>query len=179
MLTITEELLEDPQFQASMAAASEMAKDFLAKAGIESDSIWKDLEDGLTIAQAKGLSREDLEVIYTVGFNMLNSGELDKAEDTFLTLCMIDQLEAKNHYCLGIVRQMKRNWHMAHDDFMRFLALDATNPEGYLRLGECYMALGHHDDAKESFEFALAEAKKGNGPDTAVQQAERALQQFH
>lgn len=129
-----------------------------------------------TIAQLRGLSREDLEVLYTYGFNMIGSGKLQQAEDIFINLCMIDPLEAKNHYCLGVVRQMQKRWHFAAEDFNRFLAMDATNPEGYLRIGECERALGRHDSARDYFETALAHAEKGRGPDTAVAEAKKALE---
>ncbi len=129
-----------------------------------------------TLAQIKGLSRDDLEVLYAFGFNMLTAGETQKAEDIFLQLCMLDPLEAKHHYCLGVVRQMKKRWLLAVDDFHRFLAMDATNPEGYLRIGECEVALGNHQSARDYFETALANAQNGHGPKDAAAQAERALE---
>ena len=80
-----------------------------------------------------------------------------------------------SNYCLGVVRQMKQQWDTAIDDFARFCALDATNPEGYLRIGECLTAKGDRVQARQVFDVALREARKGNGPKNAVEQAERAL----
>ncbi len=114
-------------------------------------------------------------MLYAYGFSFITRGDTKRAEDVFLQLCLIDPLEAKNHYCLGVVRQMKQHWDVAIDDFARFCALDATNPEGYLRIGECLTAKGDRAQARQVFDVALREALKGNGPKNAVEQAERAL----
>lgn len=170
--------LEDPNVQEAIKRGLETASVILKDLDMDDNPIFKEMLDGQTMAQAMGLNRDDLEVIYTLGFNLMVSGKLDQAEDTFITLCMMDMLEAKNHYCLGVTRQLKQNWKMAYDDFVRFLSLDATNPEGYLRAGECMMALGDRDEARDLFELALAEAQAGNGPEHALEQAQKALDQF-
>ena len=177
-LNFSPEMLEDPKIQQALKDAGELAAEALKQNGLDQDPVLQRVMGGETIAQARGLSREDLEIIYGMGFTLITSGELDKAEDVFITLCFMDQLVAKNHYCLGVVRQMKQQWQMACDDFIRFLALDATNPEGYLRIGECKVALGEKDEAKEYFRLALLEAEQGNGPDDAVEQAQAALALF-
>lgn len=147
----------------------------LAEVGLDKDPTLLAVLDGQTIAQAKGLTRADLETIYAFGFRCITTGDVDRAETIFMQLCLIDPLEAKNHYCLGVVRQMKQQWDVAIDDFARFCALDATNPDGYLRIGECLTAKGDRAQARDVFEVALLEARKGHGPKNAVEQAERAL----
>ena len=147
----------------------------LSEVGLDKDPKLLAVLDGQTIAQVQGLTREDLETIYAYAFRFITNGDTEQAEAMFLHLCLIDPLVAKNHYCLGVVRQMKQQWDSAIDDFARFCALDATNPEGYLRIGECLVAKGDRAQAREVFEVALLEARKGHGPKNAVEQAERAL----
>ena len=175
MIEFTKEMMEDPKIKEALHSAGEIAGQAIKDLGYDQNPTLQAVADGQTIAQARGLTRDDLEVVYTVGFQLMTAGDLSRAEDTFITLAMIDQLEAKNHYCLGVSRQLQEKWLPAFDDFIRFLALDATNPEGYLRAGECKAALGERDEAHAYFELALAEAEAGNGPQDATEQAERAL----
>jgi type III secretion system low calcium response chaperone LcrH/SycD len=164
-----------PDIAKDVERGIQMAMQALADNGLDQDPRLLAVLDGQTIAQAKGLSRADLEVLYAYGFSFISKGDTRKAEDVFSQLCMIDPLVAKNHYCLGIVRQMTQHWDLAIDDFARFCALDATNPEGYLRIGECLTAKGDRAEARKVFDVALREARKGHGPANAAEQAERAL----
>lgn len=164
-----------PEAQKSLQEGIEMAMKILAEHGLDKDPSLLAVLDGQTIAQVKGLTRADLEVLYAFGFNFIVNRDAKRAEEVFTHLCLIDPLQAKNHYCLGIIRQMQERWDTAIDDFARFCALDATNPEGYLRIGECLIAKGDRDEASKMFNVALREARKGNGPKNAVEQAELAL----
>lgn len=169
------EYFNRPEAAKALEDGVQVAMRALADVGLDKDPSLLAVLDGQTIAQVKGLTRTDLEVLYAFGFRFITNGDTKRAEDVFLQLCLIDPLESKNHYCLGIVRQMKQQWDMAIDDFARFCALDATNPEGYLRIGECLTAKGDREQARQAFDVALREARKGRGPKNAVQQAETAL----
>lgn len=148
---------------------------FLKESGLDDDPIVQGLKDGNTAAQTLGLGREDLEVLYAMGFNALNNGEPQKAYDTFFQLTMIDPLEAKNYYCVGVSLQMMGEHARAAEMFVNFLGLDATNPDGYLRYGECLLALGETGEAREAFALAEAEAAKGNGDTAALEEAQAKL----
>jgi len=148
---------------------------FLKESGMENDRIVQGLLAGNTAAQTMGLTREDLEVLYRLGFNALSQGEIQKAHDVFYQLVTMDPLEAKNHYCMGVVKQAMGEFAVASDLFLNFLGLDATNPDGYLRYGECQLALGDAQMAREAFECAEAEAAKGNGDAVALTEARSKL----
>lgn len=167
--------LDDPEVIAALQAGIAHHDAVAGPDGLTPAQVRDELAEFQTLAQLRGLSRDDLEVLYTYGFGLISAGSHQQAEDTFMQLCLLDPLEAKNHYCLGVVRQMRGDWRAAKDDFLRFLALDATNPEGYLRLGECLRALGDTEGAGDCARAALAHARKGRGPEDAVQQAEKAL----
>lgn len=147
----------------------------LKEMGIEDHEIVQGMKAGNTAAQTMGLSREELELLYAVGFNCLNKGDAAKAQDSFIYLSLIDPLEAKNYYCLGMAYQMQGEAQKAADAYVNFLALDATNPDGYLRYGECLLALGEKQEAIEAFELAQAEAARGNGDAKSLQEAQSKL----
>lgn len=164
-----------PEVAKEIEEGVRLAMKALTDAGLDQDPAFQRVLAGETIAQAKGLTRADLEVLYAYGFRFIANRDTKRAEEVFVHLCMIDPLQAKNHYCLGIVRQMQEQWDAAIDDFARFCALDATNPDGYLRIGECLTAKGDRVQARQAYNVALREARKGRGPKNAVEQAEFAL----
>lgn len=148
---------------------------FITAAGAEDNPILQGMMDGLTGAQAMGLGREDLNAIYAAFFRMLNDKDFAAARDGFTYLVMIDPLHAPNHYCLGVALQGLGRLNDAEGAFIGFLALDATNPDGYLRLGECYQSRGATALAIEAFELAEAECRNGHGDSITLNEARAKL----
>lgn len=155
-------------------AGQELAK-LIDDLGLKDNPIMQGVMDGLTVAQAMGLTREDLEVLYAVGFQKLNAGDVEAARDMFGYLVMIDPLHAPNHYCLGVVFQKLGQMQTAEAEFVNFLALDATNPAGYLRYGECCQARGAVALAREAYELAEAECRNGHGDEMMIEEARAKL----
>lgn len=88
--------------KAAMEAVSRLTEKVLEKIGVADSPIVRDMRQGLTAAQSMGLSRDELNVIYTLGFQKLNAGEVAAARDVFTHLVTIDPLHAPNMYCLGV-----------------------------------------------------------------------------
>jgi Flp pilus assembly protein TadD len=153
--------------EATAAMMDAMISDSETPAGTR--RILERVKGGETPAQAMGLSRDDLEVLYAVGFQQITRGELDRAQDSFIRLVGIDPLEARHRYCLSLVRQLKGDLKGAAAGYIQFLALDATNPEGYLRLGEVHLAAGEPERAAEFFVIAATEAaRRPDGAEAAA-----------
>lgn len=148
---------------------------FIKETEAEDNPIVQDMMDGLTAAQAMGLTREDLNALYTAFFRVLNTRDYAEAHDGFVYLVMIDPLHAPNHYCLGVALQGLGRMSDAERSFISFLALDATNPAGYLRLGECYQSRGATALAIEAFELAEAECRNGHGDSLMLDEARAKL----
>ena len=148
---------------------------FLRESGLSENRVVQGLMAGNTAAQTLGLTREELDALYSVAFTALTSGELQRAQDVLTRLVLLDPLEAKYRYCLGVIAQQHGDHATALEHLTNFLALDATNADGYLRLGETMAALGRRRDARDCFEIALAEAVKGNGDAHAVAEARQKL----
>lgn len=118
-------------------------------------------EEGLTLAEAIDMPKEQLEAVYALGHQQLVAGDSKKAQDTFMQLIQFDPMDERYIYCFGVACQMNGKYAEAAKVFVQFLARDATNPEGYLRLGECFMHSGELENAREVFDLAgaLAEGK--------------------
>lgn len=167
--------LAGPQAEKILTEFAQLMDTFLRESGFDQHPVVKGMMAGNTPAQTLGLDRGDLDALYGLGFAALTSGDMQRAQDVFTHLALLDPLEARHRYCLGVIAQSKADYETALDHFTNFLALDATNADGYLRLGETFAALGRKTDARDAFELALAEAQKGNGDSMAVAEARRKL----
>lgn len=170
-----EDIMASKDPEGVVRLASGFFDQIIAGMGMQDDRIVQGIRDGLTPAQSMGLTRDDLSVLYTLGFQKLNAGDLAAAHDMFLWLALIDPLHAPNFYCFGVTLQMQGKAAEAIDVLLRFLALDATNPVGYLRYGECKLALGDAKAAREAFELAEAECLNGHGDEITLSEARSKL----
>lgn len=167
--------LTGPNSEKVLMQVAQSLETFLTVSGLKDNRVVQGLMAGSTPAQTLGLTRADLDALYAAGFAAMVAGDLQRAEDIYTHLILFDPLEAKHRYCMGVIAQAKGDHTAALDHLTNFLALDATNADGYLRLGETMLALGRRRDARESFEIALAEALKGNGDAHAVAEARHKL----
>ncbi len=158
-----------------MDALGRITEGVFEKSGFMDSPLMKDMNAGMTQAQAMGLSREDLDVIYAVAFSKLNAGDAQAAWDGFTYLVMIDPIHAPNYYCLGIACMQLGDWDGAENIMLSFLALDATNPVGYLRLGEIFNKRGDRKRALEAIKLAEAECLAGNGDAVTLAEARSTL----
>lgn len=159
----------------SKRLASEISHRVIKDLGLDQQPTVKDMNEGLTQAQSMGLTRDDLNVIYTMGFQKLTGADFKAAEDVFVYLSVIDPLHAPNYYCLGVARQAQGRFDDAEMAIYGFLSMDATNPNGYLRLGECKQSRGDRDGAREAYALAVAECKNGHGDETTLAEARAKL----
>ena len=72
-------------------------------------------------------------------------------------------LAGGDDHALAATFQAQDAWPTAGKLYVHFLALDATNPDGYLRLGECFLAAREIEEARTCFENARRLAADGHG----------------
>ena len=75
--------------EAANAALSQISDDQLAAI------FQKFLENGTTMKDINGLTRENLESVYAIAYNDYNSGKYDQAHKLFQMLCFFDHMEKK------------------------------------------------------------------------------------
>lgn len=126
----------------------------------EMSARWQRLCNGETMAQVLGITKDEMEGLYAHGFSHIQQGAPEKGLDVFRKLISLDPIEAKYRYCEGICHQMKGDIAKAAQAYMEFLGLDATNFDGYMRLGECHLANDEPAMARRYFDIAIAEAEQ-------------------
>lgn len=123
--------------------------------GITDKKFYKLLKEGHTPASVMDISREELDGVYEIARRYITTGQIDKAQSMFIMLIRLDAMQPHFNYGLGLTYQMQGDVATAARFYLLFLGLDATNPEGYMRLGECLFAAKEYLEASETFEVAL------------------------
>ena len=119
---------------------------------------------GKTVAEMRGLSPDEVEAIYSLGYTYYQVGKLDEAEKVFRFVCFMDHLDGKYWLALGAVLQSKRRLEEAVKVYANILLTNMNEPRAYYRIAECKLALGDREEAQE----ALAMLEKTADVKTAV-----------
>lgn len=161
----------------AVAFSNQVMEDALAEADLDerTRSIVENMQKGLTLGAAMGLSPEHIEAILTRGKQFVEAERFEAARDVLLRVVQLDPLEARAPYLMGVTYQMEGDLAKAAHFYMHFLALDATNSNGYMRLGECLMAAGETQNARDALRSARVFALEGKGQPENAAQAERLL----
>lgn len=131
--------------------------------------------DGTSVGDALGITRDQKQALLDLGCRLIQVGELEKATDVLLRLNQYDPLMEPALYALGVICQMRGELQKAAFMYTQFLALDATNPMGYLRVGECLIAAGEFSEARATLEMAKLFAAEGKGQPGNLAEAETLL----
>lgn len=174
-------ILDGPfQDRATMQNAAEFAQRMMQEALPELDEESRRLleitSDGTTLADALGITREQRNALLEMGCRLIQVGQLDKAADVLLRLNQLDPYDERVNYSLGVLCQTRGELFKAAQMYLQFLALDATNPTGYLRLGECLLAAKEYDEAYSAFDMAKEFAQEGKGEPGNLQEALKMLE---
>ena len=106
--------------------------------------------DGLTIANTKGISREQLESVYAVGLNYYTTGRTEEAKKIFGFLVLFDHLNAKYWMGMGAVLQVGREFERASKCYAMSAFLDIRNPKPQYHAAECFLAMKDKANAESA-----------------------------
>ncbi len=146
------EMLEVQRISATMIGAYVSAGKLSPKA----QSIFDALEEGQSLGDIMNITKQEREALLVQGTRQLQAGDLAGAQETLLIAYRLEPTDARAVYALAAAFQAQQEYAYAAKMYLVFLALDATNPQGYLRLGECLMANREFAEAEGFFEAAKA-----------------------
>ena len=126
------------------------------------------LNEGVSMAAIAGITRAELDGLLAAGGRQLQAGDHEAAQGTLSGLLSLDPTNEKAAYLLGVSCQAQGAYELAGQFYIQFLAFDATNPQGYLRLGECFAANGEPEGARGCFEAAKLMGADDGKADPAV-----------
>lgn len=103
-----------------------------------------------TMRELKGITKAEMEAVYSVGFNMYRTGRYDDAEKIFRFLVLFDHLEPKYWLGVGAIQQVRKDYQGAIASYGYSSFLDLSNPKPQLHAAECFLALGDKVNAASS-----------------------------
>ena len=95
-----------------------------------------------TMRELKGITKAEMEAVYSVGFNMYRTGRYDDAEKIFRFLVLFDHLEPKYWMGVGAIQQVRKDYQGAIASYGYASFLDLRNPKPQLHAAECFLAMG-------------------------------------
>ena len=158
------------------AATDQMTAYFDRHPGTPAEqAIRAQLQSGLTAGTVLGLTKAHRDVILKQGLTALQVRDVATAREWLMFALTLDPLEERAMYGLGVIAQGEGDLTSAARYFVHFLALDATNPQGFLRLGECFLANDEIEEAQAAFQAAVDLGEAGHGGASALAHARRML----
>lgn len=127
------------------------------------------LREGLSFADIYEITAEERDAVLLTACRQLQSGNAEGAKPLLTQLVMLEPTDERAIYALATAHQALGEAVVAGKLYLHAIALDATNPEGYLRLGECFLADREVEGARGCFEAAKVLA--AGGPKAAEQTA--------
>lgn len=104
-------------------------------------------------------SPQGLEAIYHIAFNLYGQAKYPEAMRIFAYLLTCNHLDRRFHSGFAACLHMQRQ----HRDAIRYYhqasMLDMTDPEPPMRMAECRLALGEHDEARTAINWGLTQAR--------------------
>lgn len=110
----------------------------------------KFVNDFATLGELKGISHEELEAVYSLGFTHYRTGHFEDASKLFQFLVLFDHLNPKYWLALGAVQQVAKDYKGAIASYAYASFLDLENPKPQLHAAECFLALGDKTNAASS-----------------------------
>jgi len=112
------------------------------------------MEQGGTLKDVRGLTADDVETIYAIGFNLYNQAKYDQAEPMFQFACLYAHTEPRYWMALGNCRQMAKQYQPAIDAYGFAYVLDQEDPSPVVQSAICFLALEQKDLAGKALDLA-------------------------
>lgn len=123
-----------------------------------SRSIIDAMGEGRSLGDVLGITREERDALLVHGFRQLQQGDAAGAQVTLTQLYHIEPMDERVIYALAATYQAQEQYAAAAKLYLCFLAYDATNPQGYLRIAECFLAAREYPEAEAYIEAARVQA---------------------
>ena len=105
------------------------------------------VKDNATLKEVRGITNDELEAVYSLGFGYYSAGRYADAQKLFEFLVLFDHLNNKYWFALGAVQQAQRDYEKAITSYGYSSFLDLENPKPQYHAAECFLAMGDKPNA--------------------------------
>jgi tetratricopeptide (TPR) repeat protein len=142
--------------------------DLLTDLGVQEDYLKLFVDADKTLAEALRIRPNDLNTLYTVARVKMDLGQMQAAEQAWLSYIQQDPNNPVAYYGYGIVLQTLGRDDEARSQFMLSIKENPSQAESYYRLGEISRRAGNKADARTQYEQALARDSTHGGALTGL-----------
>lgn len=160
MPSILEGLPTKPQLDQMQRANAVMLEGLLESPDLPAPSrrMIELMGEGLSQADILGITKQERDAVFTKGVWQLQQGDIEGGRNTLSVLYRLEPTDERVIYALATSYQAQEDYVTAGRLYLHFLAFDATNPQGYLRVAECFIGNGEIVEARELLEGAKVQA---------------------
>jgi len=134
------------------------------------------ISDGVTtVAEAKGISPEELEAIYKIGFGLYTSGRYEDAQKIFEFVCLVQHTNPKFWIALGGARQARGNYREAILAYATASIHDVHLAKPHYYAAECFLAMGDLDSCESGCTSVAELCEAGAGDNDKYREKAEAL----
>jgi tetratricopeptide (TPR) repeat protein len=119
------------------------------------------LEDKVSLAELKGISREKLFLLADAGYVKFKHGRVDEAERIYQALIVLDHRNAHYHSVMGAIHQKKERPVEAILEYTRAIQIDKGDISSHVNRGEIYLRHRNFRKAAEDFRQAIVMDSSG------------------
>lgn len=113
------------------------------------------LEDKISLAEMKGIPREDLYRLADAGFNRFKHGRFDEAQKIYQALILLDHRNAYFHSVMGAIHQKLEHPIEAIMEYSQAVRINKRDASSYVNRGEIYLRHKNYKKAAEDFRNAI------------------------
>lgn len=113
------------------------------------------LEDKVSLAELKGITRDQLFQLSESGFVKFKHGRLEEAEEIFQGLIILDHRNAYFHAMMGAVHQKRDRPIEAIMEYSQALKINTHDVASYVNRGEIFLRYKNYRKAAEDFRNAI------------------------
>lgn len=106
----------------------------------------------------QGLSDDEIESMYALGFSQFQAGRFEEAEKIFAFVCTMEHRERKYWMALGAARFNRQQYETAVMAYSMAAIMAPGDPEPPLQAADSLMKLGDAERARSALELAIENA---------------------
>ncbi len=126
------------------------------------------LKGDQSLAEALGLSDEQYEALYAVGYNTYAAGKYEDAASFFGILMTIQPFDVRIYTGFAASLQMLKNYENAAIFYQWACGLDQADPTPMFHSAECYMAMQDIPAAKSALTYTMKRIEASTTDYTAI-----------
>lgn len=109
------------------------------------------ISQGKTLADLRGISPEELEVVHAAAYDALEAGNVRQAFEQAAFLVCQDPWDRRFHLIAAVCLQQLGQFDAAYRSYAQALLFEATDAVCLFRLAECLEAMGEQEDARQAY----------------------------